>query len=152
MTNYLEKQQGDVLLYQSADDGEITVKEGLVLMDGGLQTAVYISLFGGNERDEGLQDTRFSWWGNLMENESKYLIRSRTQYLIQSIPAVPYNLSRINDSVKADLKWMEDEGVATIEAVDTVMLAPKRIKIFITLGADGSDNKFEYEANWEGSQ
>ena len=46
-------QQGDVLLFQTVDDGEINIENGVVEMSGGLETAAYLSLYGGNEDDDG---------------------------------------------------------------------------------------------------
>jgi hypothetical protein len=46
-------QEGDVHLFQTVNDGDICVVGGLVEMSSGLDTAAYISLFGGNEQDDG---------------------------------------------------------------------------------------------------
>ena len=51
-------QQGDVLLFQTIDDGNVEVINGIITMSGGLDTAAYLSLFGGNEEDDG----RVSAW------------------------------------------------------------------------------------------
>ena len=79
-------QQGDVVLFQSLDDGEIVIEGGLATMDGGLQTAVYLSLFGGNEDDDGLAQNPKTWWANLDENQPVLRYRSRLQNLLRSIP------------------------------------------------------------------
>ena len=69
------RQQGDVILYQSLNDGEIEIVDGIVTMDGGLQTAVYLSLFGGNIDDAAGFDKRLSWWGNCEEpDEAKKIL------------------------------------------------------------------------------
>ena len=57
-------QQGDVLLTHTDDDGDIEVLNGLVTMAGGLETAVYLSLFGANEHDPGGLDSPQQYWGN----------------------------------------------------------------------------------------
>ena len=38
-------QDGDVLLFQTKDDGDISITDGIVQMTQGLETAVYLSLF-----------------------------------------------------------------------------------------------------------
>ena len=59
---------GDVILRQTQNDGDICVTGGLVAMDGGLSTAAYLSLFGGNFSDDGSQDNPSTWWGNQTRN------------------------------------------------------------------------------------
>ncbi len=114
----------DVLLRQSNDGGEITIQAGLLLMSEGLETAAYLSLFGGNEDDPAGTDTAQQWWGNLLDVETE------TQFLVQALPAIPFNLRRIEQAAARDLQWMLDAGVAvsvtveaTIPAVDRVLLA-----------------------------
>ena len=98
-------QQGDILLFQTVDDGDINVSDGLVEMSGGLGTAAYLSLFGGNEDDDGRKNSTATWWANLNETETTRQYRSETQNLLQAIPAVPANLRRIEDAVRRDLAW-----------------------------------------------
>ena len=88
-------QQGDVSLRQTDDGGEITVVNGVVEMSGGLETAVYLSLFGGNEDDDGRADNPQTWWGNLAENEPERQYRSETQHLLQALPATTGTLIRV---------------------------------------------------------
>jgi phage gp46-like protein len=120
----------DVLLRQSNDGGEITIQGGLLLMSEGLETAAYLSLFGGNEDDPAGTDTTLQFWGNLLEVEPERHYRSETQFLVQALPAIPFNLRRIEQAAARDLQWMLDAGVAvsvtveaTIPAVDRVLLA-----------------------------
>ena len=106
-------QQGDVQLFQTDDDGNISVEDGLVAMSGGLSTSAYLSLFGGNEEDSGGQDTALSWWGNIDENQTEKQYRSETQHLLQSIPATSGNLLRIQEAAIRDLDWMLSSNVAS---------------------------------------
>ena len=62
-------QQGDVKLFQNADGGEVTVEDGVAEMSGGLETSAFLSLFGGNEDDDGLRGSSATWWGNLDETQ-----------------------------------------------------------------------------------
>jgi phage gp46-like protein len=120
----------DVLLRQTNDGGNITIQGGLLLLAEGLETAAYLSMFGGNEDDPAEADTALQWWGNLLEDEPERAYRSETQYLVRSLPAIPFNLRRIEQAAGRDLKWMVDTGVArsvtaeaTIPAVNRVSLA-----------------------------
>jgi phage gp46-like protein len=102
----------DVLLRQTNDGGDITVDGGLMLMSDGLETAAFLSLFGGNEQDGGESDSTQQWWGNVIEPEPTRRYRSETQYLIRSLPAVPSNLRRIEQAAARDLDWMISTGIA----------------------------------------
>jgi phage gp46-like protein len=120
----------DVLLRQTNDGGNITIQGGLLLLAEGFETAAYLSLFGGNEDDPAEADTELQWWGNLLDAEPERAYRSETQYLVRSLPAIPFNLRRIEQAAGRDLKWMIDTGnarsvtaEATIPAVNRVALA-----------------------------
>ena len=142
------QQDGDVLLYQTNDDGDITVENGLVTMSGGLETSAYLSLFGGNEQDDGRKDSPQQWWGNLGEEPEKQY-RSETQYLLRSIPAIPANLRRLEDAAVRDLGWFVSEGVATSISATASMPAPSRVKLLITIEADGLPSVIEFIENWK---
>lgn len=130
-----------MVLYQTPDDGDIGVNAGLVQMDGGLQTAVFVSLFGGNEDDSGGEKDPNSWWGNIRQNR-KY--RSETQYLLNTTPPSSANLKRIEDAAKRDLAWMLSDNVATdIRARVTI---PAYNSVMITINVD--NDEFAYSENW----
>jgi len=142
MTN---QQQGDVLLYQTVNDGDIIVNGGLVQMTGGLDTACYLSLFGGNEQDDGLPDNAVQWWGNVDEAEPSRRQRSETQYLLRSIPATTGNLQRVKDAVERDLAWLREQSVARELVVAISMPALNRVGIAVTI--DGFS--VEFVENWK---
>lgn len=144
-------QQGDVKQFQTPDAGDITVVGGIVAMDGGLGTSVYLSLFGGNETDPGLDDLTAQWWGNYGENDASRRYRSETQHLLQSLPITSGNLRRIEDAARRDLKWMITEGVATSIGAAVTVTGLNRINIRVTIEAEGEADEFEYSANWEAS-
>lgn len=123
----------DVLLRQTNDGGDITIEGGLLLMSEGLETAAYLSLFGGNEDDPGDTDTTVQWWGNLLETEAERAYRSETQNLIASLPAIPANLRRIEQAASRDLKWMSDTGLAQSIDIEATIPALNRIRIRIDI-------------------
>lgn len=135
------EQQGDVLLQQTPDDGDINVTGGLVEMDGGLRSAAYISLFGGNEDDSGADRDTHNWWGNIGQRRQ---IRSETQHLLQTIAPSSGNLLRVEDAVKRDLAWLKTDGVATSIAASVTIPAYNHVKIAITI--DNQD--LEFVDNW----
>ena len=137
-------QEGDVLLYQTVDDGDIIVTGGLIEMSGGLQTAAYISLFGGEETDDGLAGNPTTWWGNSLENDKAYKIVSETQHLLATLPITSSNLLRVEDAAKRDLQWFIDTGVATSIMVSASILGLNMIKLAI----DIDQQRLEFIENW----
>lgn len=123
----------DVLLRQTNDGGEITIQGGLVLMSEGLETAAYLSLFGGNEDDAAGTDTARQWWGNLLDVEPERAYRSETQFLVQALPAIPFNLRRIEQAVARDLQWMLDTGTAQSVTVEATIPAVNRVRIGLVI-------------------
>lgn len=144
-------QQGDVKLFQTTDDGEITVTDGIVEMSGGLETAVYVSLFGGNEDDDGRADNSFNWWANIDEIDPDQQYRSETQNLLQSLPAITGNLRRIEDAANRDLAWFVTKKVASSIAAVASIPGLNQIKIIVDIEANGIESSFEFVENWKAS-
>jgi phage gp46-like protein len=144
-------QQGDVLLCQTSNDGDISVEGGITAMSPGLETAAYLALFGGNEDDDGRGDNKFNWWGNLDEEEESRKYRSETQNLLQSLPPTSGNLLRIKDAVQRDYEFFISEGIATSIDVSVSIPALNRIKISADITADSRTQKIEFEENWRAS-
>lgn len=133
-------QQGDVLLFQTDDGGDIEVENGVVTMASGLSTSAYLSLFGGNENG-------VNWWGDVGElPERRY--PSDTQRLLKSIPAIPANLKRVEDAVLRDLKWMLSKSVASETEVSATMPGLNKVKITVTVNGDQT---LEFVENWSGT-
>jgi phage gp46-like protein len=123
----------DVLLRQTNDGGEITIRGGLLLLSEGLETAAYLSLFGGNEDDPGEADTALEWWGNVLDPDPDLAYRSETQFLVQGLPAIPANLRRIEQAAGRDLKWMIDTGAAQSVTVEATIPAVNRVRIALVI-------------------
>ena len=88
--------EGDVFLFQTLEDGDIKVDSGIVEMSGGLRTAAYLSMFGGEP----------DWWFNLLEPDPAVRLTARTQSAVDTLVPVPANLPRIRQAAEADLAWM----------------------------------------------
>jgi phage gp46-like protein len=123
----------DVLLRQTDDGGDITIQGGLLLMSEGLETAAYLSLFGGNEDDPAATDPTLQWWGNLLETEPERSYRSETQFLLASLPLIPANLRRIEQAASRDLQWMLDTEIAQTVTVEATMPGLNRVRIGIVI-------------------
>jgi phage gp46-like protein len=144
-------QQGDVILYQTTDGGNITVTNGIVNMAGGLDTAAYLSLFGGNEGDDGRADNIDNWWANLSELDPVNQYRSETQYIIESLPATSYNLLRVEQAAQRDLQWFLDQKIASSVSVVASLVNVNTLRLLINIEARGEESNFEYVENWRGN-
>lgn len=144
-----KEQQGDVSLFQTNDDGNIEVEGGIVTMGGGLETSAYLSLFGGNEDDDGSQDSNASWWANLDEIDPSRGYRSEAQNLLQALPATSGNLRRIEDAANRDLAWFITNKVASSVNVVASIPGLNKIKLTIDIEALGEESSFEFVENWK---
>ena len=142
-------QEGDILLFQTDDGGEINITNGLIEMSGGLETSAYLSLFGGNEDDDGRDDNPLIWWGNNDETDPIRQYRSETQNLLQSLPATSGNLRRLEDAGNRDLAWFIEKKVASLISVNATIPGINRIKIAIKIVAQGEEFNFEFTENWK---
>lgn len=147
----MAEQQGDVLLCQTNDDGEINVEGGVVEMSGGLETAAYLSLFGGNEDDDGRDNSSANWWANLDEVDPSRQYRSETQNLLQALAATTGNLRRIEDAASRDLAWFTQNNVASSVTVSASIPGLNKIKLTINIEAVGEESSFEFVENWKAS-
>lgn len=128
----------DVQLFQTDDDGDVEIKGGVVRLTEGIETAVYLSLFGGNEDDSGLDaDADLQFWGNFDEPIEARRYRSETQALLRSLPIIPANLKRIEDATTSDLAWLKDSGVATFVIARATMPQLNTVKLQVSVEVDG---------------
>ena len=148
MINTIDTQQGDIVLRQTTDDGEISVTGGIVAMDGGLETSVFLALFGGNEDDAGATNDPNQWWGDRLETNPARTYRSATQNLLRSLPITAANILRIAGAVKTDLQYLLDENIAT--SVSSVVSVPalNKVQITVNIVAAGVESSFEFVAVW----
>lgn len=114
----------DVLLFQSPDDGEITVANGQVKLTDGTETAVYLSLFGGNHDGS-------DWWGNTLENQPERKLQSETQRLLETLSLTTANMQRIADAVALDLSWMnpKPEITVTMPRLNTIQITVNNLEL-----------------------
>ena len=127
----------DVLLFQTVNDGDITKA---VDITNGIETALYLSLFGGNRNDDGSQDGDQGWWGNLIETDENAKLVSETAYLLGTIPATAYNLNRLTAAAGRDLAWVTSTGTA--QSVDVSASLEGLNMVQITVSVDGVDHIF----------
>ena len=144
-----QEQQGDVSLCQADDGGEINVTDGIVTMSGGLETAFYLSLFGGNIDDDVSNATISQWWGNGLETDNAFRYRSETQYLMSRLFPSSANLLLIEEAANRDVAWAKEKNLVTyIRATATI---PEFNKIQIDLEANvvGEETTISFLENWK---
>jgi phage gp46-like protein len=138
--------EGDVFLFQTNDNGDINIENGIIEMTGGLETTMYLSLFGGNF------DENSEWWGNLTENNDVNKLISRTQSFIENMPLTTQNIERLKEVILIDLDWLKSENIANEINVNVFIVDINRIDIIININAFGEQIDFRYTLNWQTMQ
>lgn len=142
----------DVVLYNTADGGEIVCEGGIVALDPGIESAVYNSLFGGNEDDTGDDDGKPNqWWGNVIETDENKLLRSRTQHLLRSMPATSGNLRLVEDAVAQDLEWMVKAEIASFVGAFASMPALNKVQIDVKIIVNSVEYSPTFTRPWGAS-
>jgi phage gp46-like protein len=137
--NTLGDFQGDLLLLDTPDGGDAVIREGLFVSDRSFDTAVYLSLFGGNKSDSGKVKNNKTWWGNtlngVMENEK---LISRFQAIIAGLPMTAKNIEAAETAAKLDLKWIKDEGIAEKINVSGRAISREKFDLYVDIQAGGN--------------
>lgn len=142
----------DVFILQTSDDGDLRIQNGDIVLTDGIETAVYLSLFGGNDDDSGGENDKNSWWGNLDEPNINAHVRSETQFLLTSLPPFTGNVSRISAAVLRDTAWMITLKHAIKIEVQTVLISLNRVKITLDILLSPQKNiKINLVENWDGA-
>lgn len=129
---------GDVLLFDAQDGAEISIINGLITMDKGFNSAVYLSLFGGDKDDTGEVVNNNTWWGNKIQNISgNEKLVSRFQAFITSVPLITKNVELAEHKVKQDLQWMIDDGIADSIEAEIQVVGRKDINLKIVIAKYG---------------
>lgn len=140
----------DVHLFHTADGGEIKYANGLAEMSDGLETAAYLSLFGGNDDDNGTDATKpLQWWGNLDEPVVDRRYRSALQSLLRGLPATSGNLGKAREAALRDLAWLTSTGLAESVEVKASLPARNTIRLQVDITVDGNKFPFFFQASWQ---
>lgn len=146
-----EEFNGDVYIYDTVDGSEFVIKNGLVMPDEGLKTAVYLSLFGGNEDDtEGGKNSK-TWWGNrLIGVRDDEKLVNHFLLFIRSVPITSKNIVLAEEEAMRDLQWMKDNGISDSIGVKIYMVEKNRIELKITIEKNGDSLESEvFNVQWE---
>jgi phage gp46-like protein len=105
--------EGDALLFETVDGGELALENGLFVSDTQFSSAVYLSLFGGNQDDPGKVGNNKTWWGNYLDSVTKNeKMVSRFQAIITGLPMTVKNIREAETAAELDLQWFKDEKIA----------------------------------------
>ena len=126
---------GDVFMTEGEIGGQIQYKDGQPVIDGGLETFVYISLFSNG------------YWGNEITNEE-------AEVLTEGLDI--YNRNKISAQTRIDvvdrakklLQSLLDIGLADIIEVDA-FLHLESITLTIEIYKNKIVEKFKYLINWD---
>ncbi len=138
----------DVFLKQIAQGGEITYVGGAPKATDGLEVAAYLSLFGGNYDDDGRSNSRLAYWGNLLEDEERFKLISRTQHLLQTISLTTANVQRLKQAAAADLAWFIEGSIASSVEVQVSVTNVNRVRFDIEIEAVGETRRFTFTETW----
>jgi phage gp46-like protein len=117
----------NAILYHTADGGELDITAGVVATDGGLSTAVYLSLFNGSAR----------WWGGGYSCETLALLRTGAP--------TSSALRAIEGAAQRDLAWLVSDGYARVVTVAASM--PRRGELALSVTVNG-DETLKYSVSW----
>jgi phage gp46-like protein len=144
--------QGDVLLLNTQDGGDILFDENNFIMnDTGFSTAIYLTLFSGNDEDDGTESTKNKqYWGNLLEKDTpERKLTSRTQNFMKGSSLTPGNLIKLKELIKQDLSWFLSEKI--VDKFNITASIPSKNRVNIVIEGMKDKNKiidFKYESNW----
>lgn len=140
---------GDVLIESTEDGGEITVEDGLVADCRGFDSAVYLSLFGGNREDSAGREKE-TWWGNLIPGtqEDEKLV-SEFGATIEGLALTSGNLVKAQKAAERDLDWLK--SVAGADELSVALSAENRSQVTMTVEVKKNGELLtggEYDLQW----
>lgn len=142
--------EGDVLLFNTNNGGNVKFIAGQPEMTAGFDTMIFLCLFGGNFLDNGLSENRKTWWGNLNIEDPDNRYISRMQNLVGQIALNSGNLRRIEEAAKADLEVFKTSGIANSVLVFASIPARNRLNLLINIDSPrGENSQVEFLINWQ---
>ena len=139
----------DIKLYSN----DIKIQNGILDLDNGLQTAIYISLFtdrriGEDDEIPDRSNDRRGYWGDALEEEplGSFLWTLDREKITNSV------LNKIDTYSKDALNWLIEDGIAseinTIVERDSKNIEQINIEIQI-IKPDEKSESYRYSLNWE---
>lgn len=133
----MQTQDGDVLLFQTLNDGDISITDGIIKMTQGLETAVYLSLFSPSD-----------WFGNEAAETKDEELSSRTNDFIRSKPQSSKNYQLLVQAVEDDLKWLTQNNHADRVSASVSSDGLNRVMISIVIEQDSGSTNLTIPVEW----
>jgi phage gp46-like protein len=134
----LQNFEGDLLLEDTPDGGDVQIENELFVNDKSFNTAVYLSLFGGNKDDNGKVKNKNTWWGNTLDGVSENeKIISRFQSIIFGLPMSTKNIQEAENAANLDLQWVIDEGIGDAVITTGSALSINKFLLLVNIQAKG---------------
>jgi len=125
---------GDIKLQPTPDGGATVWQAGQLAMDGGLSTAVYISLY-----------TLTGWWADSTLGSELEILEAES--LTNSLK------NDYAEEARRALAWLIDEGIAKSVVVEAEIHGPERINMLITITEpDGTESTYRYARTWRATE
>lgn len=145
--------EGDVRLFNTQDGGEINFVNGHLEMTAGFETMIFLCLFGGNIEDDGLENNKKTWWGNLNIDNPDHRYISRFQNLARGLPLTSNSLRRLEDAALSDLNVFKTSGIAGEVSAVTSIPVRNRLKLTVDVNSpSGESSHVEFLLNWQSYQ
>lgn len=144
----MDFQNGDVKLIITKEGFDIDLKNNFIEMTSGFESAIFLSIFGGNEEDDYSEATKEKqFWGNRLDGNQ---YRSRTLKFINGSYANAQNLQLLEKNILLDLNWFIEENIADTLEVDCSIPNFNELKIDIRLLRDSKLlANSNYKLNWK---
>lgn len=125
---------------------DVKIENGDLVQDGGLASAVLISLFTDAraptpEQLPAGEPSMRGWWGDVAEIDT--LKTGSLLWLIQREKVVPEVAQRAKEYAEQALQWMIDEQIAQKVVVDSQLVRPFGLQLSITISR-GTSKQYSY--------
>lgn len=139
----------DVKLISTPDGGDIDTSGGGIALDYSVETAIQLSVEGGNFDDSGdAADAPKQWWGNYATNDEAEWLRSRTQAVLRQLPATLANLKAVTEAVLLDIAWMANGVVFDSVKAGSQLIGRNRVQVNLDTTQNGKTVRYAIRAPW----
>lgn len=137
---------GDVSLCMGPDGADFAMAAGLVQLGDGLETAVILSLFGGDRFDDGTASGE-EWWGNAGLPVAQRL-RGELDHFLATRPPRSANLLAAIQAAERDLSWLTETGGAVSVDVSGALGTLGRLDLTVDVVLPDGARAVTIAANW----
>ncbi len=145
----------DLKIIETGDGGDAVLTGNDFEMIDGFQNMPYIGMFGGNPghpTKEFLEnEQRFDYWANSLvyQNEGNIQFNSLTEKLLSEISLTSASRLKIQETVKKDLKFMNDFSVID---VSVSIVGVDKVSIYIKINELSNVEQKEFVYLWDSTK